>query len=221
MMKNPKKKMVFALIFLLTTSACFHADEKIEITEVRDAVSQQIPELPVLDTATRMGLTHQNEANPASASVSHSAPSFEETLSVDIISDMLIWQPPEHWQEAAERPMRLATYVPTNTTATECTVTFLPGEAGGIAANINRWRAQLGHAALTDDEIAALPRRDILNEQSVYISCSDEKNEMMLLGMICPVPGGLLFLKMSGPISEVRAEEEHFNEFCLSMRFRD
>lgn len=114
--------------------------------------------------------------------------------------------------------MRLAGYVPENTTQTECVVTVLAGDAGGVTANINRWAGQAGHAPLSDAEIAALPRLEMLGTQAVLFQAEalDDGDHFHFIGVICPMPGHTLFVRMTGPSFEVKPETERFLAFCKS-----
>ena len=39
-----------------------------------------------------------------------------------------------------------------------------------------------------------------------------------LLGVIAPVPGSLLFVKLKGPVADVKAQKAAFLELCKSLR---
>ncbi|MGF1635306.1 MAG: hypothetical protein ACFCVE_15770 [Phycisphaerae bacterium] len=66
------------------------------------------------------------------------------------------WHPPAGWRAVdAGVPMRLATYrTGPAPDAVEVTVTSLGGDGGGLLANVNRWRRQLGLPPAAD--VAAL-----------------------------------------------------------------
>ena len=61
------------------------------------------------------------------------------------------WSVPPEWRrEPGNRSMRVATFTIGNENQRiEVAVSAFPGTAGGILANVNRWRAQLGLNALT------------------------------------------------------------------------
>lgn len=51
--------------------------------------------------------------------------------------------------------MRLATFiVPTEAGDQEVAVTRFPGQVGGVLANINRWRGQMGLQPITEPQLA-------------------------------------------------------------------
>ncbi len=56
----------------------------------------------------------------------------------------LTWLAPEAWRTAPDRPMTEVVY--TVAEATSCWVSVLGLNAGGVEANVQRWRAQMGGA---------------------------------------------------------------------------
>ena len=139
----------------------------------------------------------------------------------------LAWQPPDGWLRGRERSMRLVTFTPEGTSDTECYVTVLPGEAGGVAANMNRWRSQMGQAPYSEAEIAGLERRDVLGAEAVFIEIDGDFTGMSggqisgarFLGMVCNVGSATLFVKMTGPAAVIDAERDNFYAFCDSLAF--
>lgn len=70
------------------------------------------------------------------------------------------WTLPAGWNEEAGGPARLASLrLGDREPRLELTVVKLPGDGGGISANVNRWRDQLGLDRLGDAEGASLIRR--------------------------------------------------------------
>ena len=133
------------------------------------------------------------------------------------------WDAPDAWQRQPDRAMRLATY--THGTC-ECYITTLAGPAGGVAANINRWRRQMGQPPLSEEELAALPRLDVLGRAAPFVTIAgaytgmsgEERPDSLMFGMVCPLDDETLFVKMLGPEAEMRAETGRFTAFCESLR---
>lgn len=71
------------------------------------------------------------------------------------------WTLPEGWTEDPEpRQMRLATFIaPDSAGPVEVAVTRFDGRVGGVLANINRWRGQMGLNPISDDEIESVITR--------------------------------------------------------------
>ncbi len=139
----------------------------------------------------------------------------------------LVWDVPEGWSEAAPRQMRVVTLLPDGASDTECYVTRLPGGAGGVLANINRWRGQLGLSPLSDDDLAGLERRPMLDAEGVVVDLAGDFKGMSgssvegagLLGLLCLLPDSMVFVKMTGPREEVDAQRERFFDFCGSLAY--
>lgn len=136
----------------------------------------------------------------------------------------LEWALPEGWTKGADRPVRLATFAPAPNT--ECYITVLPSNAGGIEANVNLWRQQLGQAALTTDELQALPKLDVMGEQAPLVEVQGNYSDMSgtqhdnytLLGLIRPMEDRTMFVKLVGPADEVQAQRDNFMSFCQSLK---
>ena len=108
--------------------------------------------------------------------------------------------------------------------ATECYVAVLGG-GGGLEANVNRWRGQLGLGPLSAEEIDALPRVPVLGSEAPLVEARGEYTDMAgeshedhaLLGTIVARGGSMLFVKMVGPRAEVEAERGRFLAFVQSL----
>lgn len=138
----------------------------------------------------------------------------------------LSWTTPEGWIRGAEKQMRLATLIPEAHPEVECSVMILGGDGGGIGPNINRWRGQVGLPPLSDAEIAQLPRLDVAGQSAPMVEATGHYTGMgdvsedgsTLLGVVCPLGGETLFVKMVGPQQLVLGEKDRFVAFCESMR---
>src|SRR5688572_18937213 len=67
-------------------------------------------------------------------------------------SSSLRWITPAGWSELPTSAMRVANFRVGDDERAECYLTLLGGDGGGLAANVNRWRAQMGLGALSADE---------------------------------------------------------------------
>ena len=111
----------------------------------------------------------------------------------------------------------------------ECYVSAMPGAAGGIVANINRWRGQVGQPSLTEEEIDKLPRKMFLGAPAHFVSADGDfknvgeetpRSGYRLLGLIHQAPDLTLFVKMTGPQALVEQNTAAFEAFCQSVQFR-
>jgi hypothetical protein len=136
------------------------------------------------------------------------------------------WTAPETWTQAPEKPMRIVTFTMGESGNSECYVTSLSGPAGGVEANVNRWQQQMGQPPLDGPALAELPTVTILGKPSPMIAITGNFTDMdgqggeafALLGAICPLDAETLFVKMTGPASEVQANKDEFVAFCESLQ---
>ena len=131
----------------------------------------------------------------------------------------LSWMAPKGWSLGPEKAMREVTFLAGEKREVECYVTALGGDGGGMAANLNRWRSQMGRADLTEAEIGALPTIAMLGSQARMIEIEREGDKGdVVLGAVCLQPDHAVFVKMLGPKGSVEAQRAAFVEFCQSIR---
>ena len=144
----------------------------VTITETRSAAPlDQVP--PELGTKARLGLeTLPPNHPPLDGSAGSGMPASPGAEAAG--GAPLAWTVPAGWTQGPDRPMRLVTFACTPEGgaaaaqpgspegSVECYVAELGGMGGGVAANFNRWRGQLGQPPLKDADIAALPRITVL-----------------------------------------------------------
>jgi hypothetical protein len=141
----------------------------------------------------------------------------------------LTWSAPAGWLEQGDRPMREVTFTPAGQTDVECYVAVLGGRAGGVEANLNRWRDQMGRPPLTSAEIEALPRLEALGREGTLIEIEGDFTGMegathagsILLGFVVERDADAVFVKLTGPAEAARAERGRFESFCRSLRDRE
>jgi hypothetical protein len=139
----------------------------------------------------------------------------------------LAWTVPEGWVEQPPKPMRLVTFSPRASPRVSVHVSVLAGAGGGLRLNLDRWYAEMGRPTPTDEEVAALPRGTVLGKEAVYVEVEGAFQGMgdakaapgsLLLAMMVVRERDSVFVKMTGPADEVRAERERFRAFCESLR---
>ncbi|MEZ5324410.1 MAG: hypothetical protein R3F19_05045 [Verrucomicrobiales bacterium] len=141
------------------------------------------------------------------------------------------WTAPDGWGEKDSSRMRLINLSFGPNGEGECYLTALPGEAGGIPPNVNRWRSQMGLEALTDEQIDALPEKPLLKAPAKFVDLkgdfggmsfpgappAEKKSDYRLLGLIQQQSPFTFFVKMTGPADLVAANEQAFYTFCESI----
>jgi len=136
----------------------------------------------------------------------------------------LAWKVPEGWETLPTGGMRAAAFRIGQ--RGECSLTILAGSAGGVEANVNRWRAQMGLSPMTAEEIQSLPTVNILGVQAPFVELRGTFSGMagqtepnwVLLGAICLLPDSAVFVKATGPEEDLLPQREAFLAFCDSLR---
>jgi hypothetical protein len=139
----------------------------------------------------------------------------------------LVFETPEGWSEKPASMMRDVNLTFGPNGEGECYVARLPGAGGGLAANVNRWRAQMGAAPLSDEEVEALPTRPLFGQPARFISVDGTfspgmgSNETFpdyrLVGLILAGDAGAVFVKMTGPKALVEQNGAAFDQFVSSL----
>jgi hypothetical protein len=130
------------------------------------------------------------------------------------------WPIPEGWTvDPQQRPMRLATFrAGEGGNSLEVALSEFPGDTGGILANVNRWRGQVGLPETTLAEFEA--------EASIADHGPVRLYTMRFRGPSVHMLGAMLFnqqanrtrfLKATGPAAEIDAHEAAFNDFAARL----
>ena len=101
------------------------------------------------------------------------------------------------------------------------TVSAFPGDVGGAAANVNRWRGQTGLSPVSEEEaLASLTTIEMGDGEGQMVELrSDAGDEaMVMLGVIVPRGNRTWFYKMVGHGHTVDAEKAAFVEFLRSAK---
>lgn len=134
----------------------------------------------------------------------------------------LTWTTPDHWTELPAGGMRRGSFTlhgPDDTTADLSIIAF-PGDAGGLAANVNRWRGQIGLPALSDEDIqASVVHTDTasFHVDLVSIEGTAAGQPTRIDGAIFSYRGESWFVKLMGPTDLVAAEAPHFRAFVETL----
>jgi hypothetical protein len=138
----------------------------------------------------------------------------------------LQYKRPEAWQDAALGEMRAASFHVGGKDGKQADVSVipLPGLAGSDLDNVNRWRGQVGLAAVSETELASLAQpvelagqTAKLYEQAGANPGSGEKTR--ILAAIARRDGTAWFFKMTGDDGLVAEQKPAFVEFLKSVSF--
>jgi hypothetical protein len=104
----------------------------------------------------------------------------------------------------------------------DVSVISFPEAAGGVLANVNRWRSQLKLPPIENEAEAATPMpvsgREMFFVDLASAAPLDESgSKTRILGGIFPLPGETWFFKMTGPEELVGAQRDQFRQFLESV----
>jgi hypothetical protein len=136
------------------------------------------------------------------------------------------YQVPLGWEENARpEPMHTAAFrVREGGQTAEITLTPLPGPAGGLLGNVNRWREQVQLSSISEEELrkdlkplelGGLPGHyvDLLGPESAGA------RRQRILGVVATRGTTTWFVKMRGPADLVGKQKTAFEAFVGSIRF--
>lgn len=196
--------------------------ERMEIEETRVLSKSAMPAMPNATSEQRFG--------PALREMGMEAPAAPPDMSM--FRDLLAWEAPDGWKETEARDptgMRLVDFRFGPNDEGECYITLMGGNAGGLEANINRWRTQMGQPPYTAEEIAKLPKKPFFNREGVFVSFDGDFKKFgaesaakhhRLLGLVHTSQEATIFVKLTGPKALVAQNEAAFDQFCQSIQAR-
>jgi hypothetical protein len=102
----------------------------------------------------------------------------------------------------------------------EVTVIPLPGAAGGLADNVNRWRRQIGLPELSAEQVTKdLREVEVAGARGHLADLAGAAGAKSTVGAIVPRGGTTWFFKMTGPADAVAGQKAAFETFLKSVRF--
>lgn len=170
--------------------------------------------------AERHGISAQDFAGAMGASTTAGAPAPDA-----MAEESLHWTLPPGWVERPPAPFRDANFLVAGDSRAECYLTTLGGDAGGMDANINRWRSQLSLPPLGAAEIAELPRVPWLGANAVLVDIQGQwtgmtgdeaADDWRLVGLLQIQPTASSFLKMIGPADVIGGQVDAFRALADS-----
>jgi hypothetical protein len=124
------------------------------------------------------------------------------------------WKAPEGWTQKTAGQMVLAAYQANkNGKTADITVTSFPGDVGGVLANVNRWRGQVGLPPIDAGSLGKETKTVELagGEKATVVDVTGQKR---LYGLMVPREGKTWFYKMIGDPGVVGAEAQKLVEFA-------
>ncbi len=131
---------------------------------------------------------------------------------VDRSNTGLVWEVPTDFVAGRQSSQRLGSYTVEGESpqTLDISITRFPGNVGGLVANVNRWRGQLGLAPVNSE--AEVHMHDHPAGTLVFKLIdlnNDTANEAMLIGLL-EFQGNSWFFKMSGQSPLVSEQRDNF-----------
>ncbi len=132
--------------------------------------------------------------------------------------DEVTWVVPESWQEVeTTSSMRFATFQ--TPPGLEIAVTTFPGDVGGLVANVNRWRDQIGLDKIDEEAVIKSVQR-LSTGNVIYVDLNGDNAR--LLGTIISVgDGNTWFVKTVGPAHTVEQIKQDLISFSASFHLHN
>ncbi len=157
---------------------------------------------------------------PAVNAAMHAAPAMQASALPAVHDAKVQWAVPANWTTVPAAQMRYASFNITSQSGekADVSVIVLPGNGGADLDNVNRWRQQVGQAAL---DAAALPAEitkvAAKNSSISMVRCAGDQTHMLAAWL--HQDQNCWFFKLSGPASLVDQEQDHFLKFLQSVQF--
>jgi len=185
------------LFFCLAVWGCKPAPKIVSYEVNSEATSRAQPPLPTKENA-KMQANAAMEAEAAS----FGQPKWPET--------------PAGWVVGAPNAMRKGSWIihGEGEAKAEMAVTVFPGDVGGIAANVNRWRGQLGLPPADEASILASAQSvqvGTVQAKSFRLESADGKR--YTVAVIASSTSASWFFKLSGDSQVVKAQTDTFLKF--------
>lgn len=137
----------------------------------------------------------------------------------------VVWDLPEGWTtKPTTQAMRLATF---DAGGVEVAVTAFPGDVGGDLANVNRWRGQMGLAAVDEAALPGMLRSATPTTSAgpvkvslINIRSTGEPPQELAGAIITPGDGQTWFLKATASPDKVAAIMPAFEKLAASFRLK-
>jgi hypothetical protein len=144
----------------------------------------------------------------------------------DVSAEKPQWNVPPGWQERPPSSMRLGTFLVTGEGGAKADVSVikLAGDAGGVMANVNRWRFQLGLEPVDEDGLEKLiSERQVNGAKVILVELAGKEEESgraaRMLAAIVPRSGTTWFYKMVGDDQFVASQKDAFMKFVETARY--
>jgi len=141
-------------------------------------------------------------------------------------SDGPKWNVPPQWAEAPPRTMVFKGFEVAGDAGAkaEITVSFFPGDVGGVLGNVNRWRGQMGQPQIDASQLDGVTESVATTGGSgtmVDFMGTDAKTSQpaRLVGVIVPHGENTWFYKLMGDAKVVKGQKDSFVQFVKTVQY--
>ncbi len=136
------------------------------------------------------------------------------------------WNVPAQWVEAAPRTMIFKSFSVAGAggAKADITVSYFPGAVGGVLANVNRWRAQMGQPPVDQSKLDSITKTLATEDGKatlVDFTGTDAKTGQptRLVAAIVPRGGNTWFYKLMGDGKVVEGQKDSFEQFVKTVHY--
>ena len=199
-----------ALTALLTLAAC--KKEEIQVYRLAKPADSGSP---AAAPAAPAGLPEGHPAIAGGGPMGGMPP--EMTAAASASPSSLKWKGPAGWTEKPGSGMRRATFVvPGEAGPADLSVVSLPGDAGGVLANVNRWRGQVGLPPWDEAGFKA-DAQTVKAPAGAFTLVDLPGSGQRMLAAILQKDGETWFFKLLGPDKTVAAAKAAFKAFLAGI----
>jgi hypothetical protein len=136
------------------------------------------------------------------------------------------WNVPEGWREIPGGQFLVAKFniVGDGSARADVNVSTSSGDGGGLLANVNRWRQQLGLSAISAADLASGAKSvEIAGGKATLVDMSGTDartgQPARVIGAMVPQSGQTWFYKLMGESKLVETQKEAFTKFVQTVRY--
>jgi len=183
-------RFLFSGALVIVMSACDRSDQQIKVYRLVKAPVESAPD---------------QRTAPASSAAA---------------TPQISWELPDGWGNGSPSTMRYASFAATeeNGEKVDISVVTFPGDGGSDLDNVNRWRQQIGLAAVDAGELNSIIA-PFQSEQINFLTADMIGPNSRTLAAWVRREGRSWFFKLSGPKDAVEKEKPKFVKFLQSVRF--
>lgn len=221
-MRNPRHALASIALATLFTAGCRDR----EITSYRAPKDPAPAALPAASAPANSNELPPGHPPIGAESASSTSPATDQNMANTAVPTAsgsgLTWTAPEGWATKAGSSMRKGSYAIKGPEGeADLAITAFPGDTGGLPANLNRWRGQVGLPALPADEVTKDLERFESNGLGFivvdYLGTAGGAPTRML-GGITTYGGNSWFFKLTGPDALVAREKAAYLAFLRTVK---